>query len=179
VTPAFNNLFSRIGLAITVLGFAGAAYVWLKVQVLQSYPFYSGVFGSEYLIPGLTYTAALEMFGMVAAAGLFTRTYIATEGRRRVRIVKAIGSVLLVLGVLIATIVYAETHLVWGEVLPGVHLWQGFPGGGGYPWGSERVAYNLCLVPVDKTVNCYFLNYNQLFWMAFLSVVAGYIMKKR
>ena len=170
-------MFSRIGLSITVLGFAGAAYVWLKAQVLQSYPFYSGVFGTEYLLPGLTYTLALEMFGVIAAAGLFSTTYFGSAGTRRARTIKAIGSVLLVLGVLVAAVVYTETRLVWGEVLPGIHLWQGLPGGGGYPWGSERVTYNTCLLPVDKTVNCGFLDYDQLFWIASISALVGYIMK--
>jgi hypothetical protein len=173
----FNKLLSRIGLAITVLGFAVVAYVYVKVQVLQSYPFHSGVFGNEYLLPGLTYTAALEVFGIITAGGIFTRAYANSTGTRRRRITKSIGSVLLVLGVVVAVIVYAETHLVWGEILPGIHLWQGLPGGGGYPWGSERVAYNACLIPVDKTDNCYFLNYDELFWMALPSAIAGYIMR--
>jgi hypothetical protein len=172
-----NNLLSKIGLAITVLGFAGAAYVYIRVQVLQSYPFYSGVFGKEYLLPDLTYTVALEMFGVITAAGIFTRTYASSVGTRRARIIKSIGSVLLVLGVIVAAIVYVETHLLWGEVLPGIHLWQGLPGGGGYPWGSERVAYNTCLILVDKTDNCYFLNYDELFWIALLSSIVGYIMR--
>ena len=179
MTLGSNNLFPRIGLAVAVLGFAGAVYVWVKVQVLQSYPFYSGAFGNEYLLPGLTYVVALEMFGIIAAAGLFTRTYTSSAGTRRIRVVKATGNVLLTLGVLVVVIVYAETHLLWGEVLPGVHLWQGLPGGGGYPWGSERVTYNTCLLPVDKTDNCGFLNYDELFWIALLSAVVGYIMRSR
>jgi hypothetical protein len=172
-----NKLLSRVGLATAVLGFTGAAYVYVRVQVLQSYPFYSGVFGNENLLPGLTYTVALEVFGIITAAGLFTRTYTGSTGTRRTRIMKATGSVLLVLGVLVAVVVYAETRLVWGDVLPGVHLWQGLPGGGGYPWGSERVAYNMCLIPVDKTVNCDFLNYDELFWLALLSAVVGYTIR--
>jgi hypothetical protein len=177
VTLGLNNLLSRIGLAITVLGFTGAACVYVRVQVMQSYPFYRGVFGSEYLLPGLTYTVALEMFGVIAAAGLFTNKYASSAGTKRTRITRAIGSVLLILGVLVAAIVYAETCLVWGEVLPGVHLWQGLPGGGGYPWGYERVAYNTCLIPGGKTVNCEFLNYDELFWIALLSALVGYVMR--
>ena len=179
MTLGSNSLLSRIGLAIAVLGFIGAAYVWVKVQVLQSYPFYSGVFGNEYLLPDLTYVVALEILGIITAAGLFTRSYAGSAGTRRTKVVKATGSVLLTLGFLVAVIVYAETHLVWGEILPGVHLWQGLPGGGGYPWGSERVAYNTCLIPAGNTANCDFLNYDELFWIALLSAVVGYIMRGR
>jgi hypothetical protein len=78
---------------------------------MQSYPFYRGVFGNEYLLPDLTYTVALEMFGIMAAAGQFIRTYASSSGTRKTRITKAISSVLLILGVLVAAVVNAETLL--------------------------------------------------------------------
>jgi len=175
--PGLNHLLSRIGLVGAVIGLSGAAYMYLEVQVLKSYPFHGGVFGNAYLLPDLTYTTALELFAILAAAGLFTRSYAGVGGTNMARVINAIGTMLLTLGIPVAAIVYAEIHLVWGEVLPGVHLWQGFPGGGGYPWGFERVAYNLCLAPVGGTDNCYFLNYDELFWIAIMSAVAGYIMR--
>jgi len=168
-----------VGLVIALLGFMGAAYIFLEVQVLSSYPFYGTVYGPDNLLPGLTYTEALEVFGIVAAAGLFTRGYTTSRRVGKGRSVDGLADVLLVLGVIIAIVVYTETHLMWGEVLPGVHFWGGLPGGGGYPWGSARVAYNLCLIPVGSTVNCNLLNYDELFWIAVLSAVAGYVMKYR
>jgi hypothetical protein len=170
---------SVLGLAIAMVGFVGAGFVFLRVQISESYPFHSGVYGTEYLFPWVTYTVALEIFGALAAAGIFIRIYSVSGGTRKAKSIRAIGTVLLILGAVISVVVYAETRLVWGEILPGVHLWQGLPGGGGYPWGTEQVAYNTCFVRSGTADDCIFLNYNELFWISVLSAIAGFIIRSR
>ena len=164
-----------LGLCCTIVGFVGATSVFLVVQVLQSYPFYSGAAGNESLFPGVTYTVSLEIFAILAFIGVLTWSYSRTVGGRRRRLEKAVGNALLILGLLVALIVYVETRLLWGEIIPGVHLWQGLPGGGGYPWGTEQVAYNTCFVASAVSGDCAFLNYNELFWLAVLCAIIGFI----
>ena len=164
-------------LAVAVAGFAVAAYVFVEVQVLESYPFHAGVYGTEVMAAGLTYTQALELSACAASAGLFARSYLRSGGTWKTRGVKALGSTLFVAGVVIALVVYVETRLLWGEILPGVRVWSGLAGGGGYPWGGEQVAYNTCLVASNVAGDCAFLSYDELFWIALLSAVAGYVLR--
>lgn len=166
-----------IGLVVAAAGIAGDGYVFLKVQVLQSYPFYNGVYGNVHMFDGVTYTEGLELFGAMAAAGLFVRAYASSSGSVRDRTVWAFGSASLVLGAIVCVVIYAETNLAWGEILPGVRVWKGLPGGGGYPWGSERVTYNTCFIGASSGDNCLFLNYDGLFLLAFLAFIAGFIIR--
>jgi hypothetical protein len=168
---------ARIGLAVAGFGLAGAVVVFVKVQILQSYPFHSGVFGNQALLPGITYTVALELFSAAAVTGLFLRAYSKSVETGRYRIVYATGTMLMIVGLIVAPIIYTEIHILWGEILPGVHFWQGLPGGGGYPWGGEQVAYNTCLVPSRTPGDCSFLNYDELFWMALLAIPIGYVLR--
>ena len=151
--------------------------MFIEVQVLPSYPFYDGVSGNETLLPGITYTVGLEAFAILAFAGTLAWSYSRAEGGRRTRLEKATGDALLVFGILVALIVYVETRILWGEILPGVHLWQGIPGGGGYPWGTEQVAYNTCFVSSAVLGDCAFLNYDELFWLAMSCAIAGFILR--
>jgi len=84
---------------------------------------------------------------------------------------------MLVFGLLVAAVVYVETRLIWGELVPGFRIWQGLPGGGGYPWGTEQVAYNLCWIASNTQGNCNFLNYNELFWIALSLAILGFILR--
>jgi hypothetical protein len=172
-----KGLGPNVSLAITLAGLLGAVYVFARVQIMQSYPFYNGVFGNAQLAFGITYTEALELFAATAGAGLFARAYLTASGTQRKRALKAVGSMILMMGLIVAPLVYVETHLLWGEILPGVHVWQGFPGGGGYPWGGEQVAYNTCLVQSSTPGDCLFLNYDELFWFAVFFVIIGYVLK--
>ena len=158
------------------MGFAGAIFVFVRVQVLQSYPFYHGVYGNAPLFLGITQTVGLEVFSLLALVGLLAWTFSNTEGRRSERLVKAAGNAMMVFGVLIASIVYVETRLLWGELVPGLHVWQGLPGGGGYPWGTEQVAYNTCFIASSVQGDCSFLNYNELFWIALSCAVIGFVL---
>lgn len=174
-----KNLTGWLSLGTAAFGFGGAIFVFVRVQVLQAYPFYSGAYGNELLFLGITYTVGLEVFSLVAFAGLFFWAFSDAEGGRNEKLLKAAGSALLVMGILVAAIVYVETRLLWGEVLPGVHLWQGLPGGGGYPWGGEQVAYNTCFIASNIQGDCEFLNYDELFWLAVLSAAVGFILRHR
>ncbi len=177
LTP--RPISSKVGLALAIIGLSGSAIIFVEVQVLQSYPFHYGVYGSQALLPGLSNTEALELFGLLGLVGLVLAFYSGSSGTRKARLTRALGSALLVLGLIIAPIVYIETSLLWGEVLPGVHVWSGIQGGGGYPWGNEQVAGNTCLIPSSVSGDCLFLNYNELFWLALLAVVVGYVMRNR
>jgi len=169
-----NLRYAGVGLA--ALGFVGSTFVFVRVQVLQSYPFYDGLFGSDSFFMGITYTMALEIFTVFAALGVFLWAYSRAVGPRQARLVKGVGLVLLVFGILVSMVVYVETRLLWGEILPGIQVWKGLPGGGGYPWGTERVAYNTCLVPSGVQGSCVFLNYNELLLMALLGIVIGFVL---
>jgi hypothetical protein len=83
----------------------------------------------------------------------------------------------LIFGILVAVIVYVETRVLWGEIIPGIHVWQGLQGGGGYPWGTEQVAYNTCFIESPVRGDCTFLNYNELFWLAISSAVVGFVLR--
>ena len=166
-----------MGLCCTIIGFAVAIFAFVQVQVLQAYPFYEGVYGNELLLPGITYTVGLEIFALLAFAGLLLWSYSRAEGGRGRRLGKAFGNSLLFFGILVALIVYAETHLLWGEIIPGVHVWQGLQGGGGYPWGTEQVAYNTCFISSAVPGDCTFLNYDDLFWLAIICAIVGFIMR--
>jgi len=164
-------------LCCTTVGFAGATFVFLEVQILQAYPFYNGVSGNEPLFPGITYTVGMEIFAILAFIGVLSWSYFRAPGGWTRRLEQATGDTLLIFGILIASIVYVETRLLWGEIAPGIHLWQGLPGGGGYPWGTEQVAYNTCLIASSVLGDCAFLNYNELFWLAVLCTIVGFVMK--
>ena len=172
-----RNLVGWLGLGTCFLGFAVSVFVFVRVQVLQAYPFYEGVYGNEPLLPGITYTIGLEIFSSIALIGLFVWAYSQAEGEREERLRAAVGRTLLVFGVLVALVVYVETQLLWGQLVPGIHVWGGLPGGGGYPWGTEQVAYNTCFVSSAVKWDCTFINYNDLFWFAFLCAVVGYVLE--
>jgi len=170
------NLFRYFGAVAAAIGFAGGVFVFVRVQILQSYPFHDGIFGNESFFLGLTYTDALEMFGVVATVGVLSWAYSREAGSARAKLLKACGVVLMVFGVLFAVVVYTETQVLWGEILPGVRVWSGLPGGGGYPWGTERVAYNTCLISSQVRGDCTFLNYNELLLIALLGGVVGFML---
>lgn len=174
---ASRSLSCWFGLCTTVAGFAGAIFLFLRVQVLQAYPFYSGVFGTESLFPGITYTVGLEILALLAFFGEISWSYSRARGGRGSRLGKAVGNTLLVFGILVAGIVYVETRLLWGEIVPGIHVWPGLPAGGGYPWGTEQVAYNTCFISSAVRGDCTFLNYNDLFWLAVACAIGGFVMR--
>jgi hypothetical protein len=76
-------------------------------------------------------------------------------------------------GGLAAIIVYSEIHLAWGELWYGVKFWRGYLAG--YPWGSERVAYNTQFIGTEY--NCGFLNYDQVLYSSILACFIGYYLR--
>ena len=84
----------------------------------------------------------------------------------------------MVTGLVVAPVVYTETHILWGEVLPGVRVWGGLQGGGGYPWGAEQVAYNTCFVQSAVAGDCNFLNYDELLLISCLGILAVYVLRQ-
>jgi len=150
--------------------------VFVMVQVLQAYPFHNGVFGDAPFFLGVTYTVSLEIFALLAALGVVLWAYTRASGDWQTRLLGAVGEASLIFGALVAGVVYVETRLLWGEILPGIHVWQGLPGGGGYPWGTEQVAYNTCFVPSVVRGDCEFLNYNELMIIALFFAMVGFVL---
>jgi len=164
------------GLGAAVVAFAVGIFVYVRVQVMQSYPFHGGVFGNQIFFLGITYTATFEIFGAVAVLGVFLSAYSRALGGRQARLAKATGETSIVFGALVAGVVYVETRILWGEILPGVRVWGGLAGGGGYPWGTEQVAYNLCFIPSAVQGDCEFLNYNELLLICLICILVGFIL---
>jgi len=168
----------RVSLLVFVAAAALSAYVFCVVQVLQSYPFPRlGAYGTQPFL-FLTYTEVIEVSLPVSFGAFVVWEYGRLSPRPRVGgSVRAIGRSLIFFGAGVAAIVYTEIHLVWGELWYGVHAWPSFPGGGGYPWGGEQVAYNLCFVRdpsyTQSTPNCSFLNYDWLLGLAVTAVIVG------
>ena len=171
----------ELAFLVFLITFALACFIFVVVQVLQSYPFgHLGFYGDQQLL-GLTYTQTFEVAAPVCvvafAAWQFGRF---PGGSPKSRMARAMGRTMLVFGALVAAVVYVETLLLWGEIWFGVHAFPGLPGGGGYPWGGEQVSYNLCLSRAPgysvQTPNCYFLNYNEVLAVAVLSLIVGGIM---
>lgn len=173
---------------LSLLVFAGAlalsAYVFCVVQVLQSSPFHQlGAYGDQPFL-FLTYTEVIEVAVPVAVAAYTLWSYERAGALSPIAsATRAIGRSLLVFGGAGAALVYSEIHLVWGEIWYDVHLWPGLQGGGGYPWGDEQVAYNLCFVRAptytQSTPNCYFLNYNWLLGIAVAAFLVGAALELR
>jgi len=172
-----DRVLERACLLVFAATLALSLYVFFKVQVLQSYPFSSaGAFGNQTLFL-LTYTQTIEVSGPLSFAAFSAWSYTRLTPRSLTSLARAIGRSLLLFGGATAAIDYTETHLVWGELWYGIHVWPALPGGGGYPWGDEQVAYNLCSLKepsyTPQTPNCYFLNYGWLLGMAVAAVLVG------
>jgi hypothetical protein len=179
--------YSILGATLFSTGFGLSAYVFLVVQVITAYPFYSTflTFGGDLLFENLplTYTQAVEVGVALASVGLFIWKASCLGKVNRGTILSAFGFTLLVIGALGASLVYTEIHLLWGELWLGFTVWKfwsGFPGGGGYPWGEERVAQNTCFIKASDyseiTPNCIFLNYNNVLYISILMVIIGFIL---
>jgi hypothetical protein len=184
--------YSILGATLFSTGFGLSAYIFTVVQTLNAYPFYPSlsfeIFGGELLsksIP-LTLTQTLEVGVLLACIGLFIWKASSFEKVNRGAILSAFGFTLFVIGAMGASIVYTEIHLVWGEFWLGFTVWQfwsGLPvGGGGWPWGTERVAYNTCFIKAwnftEATPNCIFLNYNDVLYISILMMIIGFILWK-
>ncbi len=171
----------RLSFVLFVVGFAISAYIFIVVQVLQSYPFpHQGVYGDQQFFV-LTYSEALEVAGPLSMAAFAAWSYARSALSRSMALLHATGRTLVVFGGLVAGIVYTEIHLIWGELWYGLHVWPSLPGGGGYPWGDEQVAYNLCFIKEStftaQTPNCSFLNYNWLLGFAVAALLAGAVIE--
>jgi len=169
-----------------LLVFAGASalsvYIFFVVQILQSYPFHQlGAYGNQPFLL-LTYSETIEVALPVSVVAFAVWQYERMKSHSLPwAALNAIGRSLVVFGGVGAAMVYSEIHLVWGELWYGAHVWSGLLGGGGYPWGDEQVAYNLCFVKeptfTQSTPNCYFLNYNWLLGIAVAALMVGVVIE--
>jgi hypothetical protein len=173
-----GQFVGRTGFLVFVGGLALSVYVFFVVQVLQSYPFHQlGAYGNQPFL-FFTYSETIEVTLPVSFVSFAVWRHERLRSRSLPRASpRAIGESLVVFGGSIAATVYSEIHLAWGELWYGVHVWPGLLGGGGYPWGDEQVAYNLCFVRepsfTQNTPNCYFLNYNWLLGIAVVAFLVG------
>ncbi len=177
-----GRYLTQASFALFLAGFFISVYVFVVVQVLQSYPFFrSGVYGDQRVLV-LTYTETLETAAPLSVIGFaawqYARSYV---GPKRCRIACSLGTTLLFFGAVLAVLTYTEIHLLWGEFWYGLHFSAGLPGGGGYPWGDEQVAYNLCFIKEPSyspaTPDCYLLNYNSILVLGMLAIFLGILLR--
>jgi hypothetical protein len=175
-----NRLGEKLAFAVFLASFAASVYVFVEVQVLQAYPFYHlGAYGKDVFV-GLTYTQTMEVAAPVSVVSFCSWLFLRSSLRsNKSRALLSLGWTLVFFGSLVAIVVYAETYLLWGNLWYGIHLWAGLPGGGGYPWGDEQLAYNLCFLREPSytilTQNCYFINYNSALGLAVVAVISGLV----
>jgi hypothetical protein len=188
--PTSNSLtISYVGAAAFVSFLVLAVYVFALVQLvppgdawLASEISFRGHFGVEQALPGVSYTELLESSGVISFVGLFLFSYGRTESLSFVR--RALVSLSLplkVFGLVIASIVYTETHLLWGELWYGVRFLANNPQG--FPWGNERVASNLCFLHGSDYIPaygsyCWFLNYDELLFISLGMVILGFLISR-
>ena len=179
-----SHALSLFGLAVFISFLAASVYVFAIIQLLPpgdawlaSFIPFRGSYGDAQPIPGVSFTVALEASGLLSFLGLFLYGY----GRRndfkpKQRVLSSLSAPLKIFGVLVAAIVYTETHLFWGEIWYGVKFLNLNPSG--FPWGSERVAANTCLVPTVAD-NCLFLNYDELLLISITLAIVGFFISHR
>jgi len=182
-------VIALIGVANFAVFLSIAVYIFVLVQVLPPggawlasvIPF-RGVYGTTVLFSTITYSQTLEVSGALSFLGLFFYAY----GRSRpllgrVRLFRSLGVAMVVFGVLVALVIYAEIHVLWGEFWYGIKFANLYPQG--FPWGTEQVAYNTCFIrgnfTVDVTVNCSFLNYDELLYLSTLAALVGFYLLRR
>ena len=180
-TPTFLSL---LGIAVFIAFLATSVYVFVVIQLLPPgdawlaslIPF-RGSYGDSQPIPGVSYTVVLEASGLLSFMGLFAYRYGQKRDLRpKQRILSSLSAPLKFFGVLVAAIVYTETHLFWGEIWYGLKFLNLNPSG--FPWGSERVAANTCLVPTGGD-GCLFLNYDELLLAAIILAILGWFISRR
>ena len=161
-----------------------ASWIFTLVQLLPPgnawlasvIPF-RGLYGDAQLIPGISYTQALELSGLISFVGLFTYSCARNPfSSWRHQIIQGLGAPLKFFGVLVGVIVYTETHLLWGELWYGLKFLDLYPQG--FPWGNERVASNTCFLHgadylPSYGANCWFFNYDQLLLVSIAAAIVG------
>jgi hypothetical protein len=180
-----SKIYKPLMWALFLIFFLTAIYCYLVIQVLYAEPFrisnawthwgFENVFGD---FP-LNYTQLLEIsvvfsfiFLILLGINSFKKNNILCSFGRALALYCGIGAV----------IIYIETNIFWGKFWHWTNhkFWDGFPGGGGYPWGSERVTNNLALITMPgyshATPNVYFLNYDELFFICLVFLVVGIIL---
>jgi hypothetical protein len=185
-----SKTLSNLGMAVFVAFIILAVYVFALIQLVPPgdawlapvIPF-RGHFGVDQALPGVSYTELLEYSGSLSFLGLFIYSLGRVESpsiRRRALV--SLSLPLKVFGLVIATIVYTETHLLWGELWYGAKLTAVNPQG--FPWGNERVASNLCFLHGSDYVPaygsyCWFLNYDELLYIAIGMFLLGWLISRR
>ena len=175
-----------LGLIFFAVFLVIAAYVFTVTQLLppqdvwlSPYIPVHGHYGEDQAALGLSFIQILELSGSISFAGLFISKYAMTRLpslERRVLVSAALP--LKVFGVMIAALVYVETHLFWGELWYGIKFADIYPQG--FPWGNERVASNLCFAHGSNYISsygsyCWFFNYDELLLVSVAAALAGWI----
>lgn len=180
---------SHVGMAVFVVFIILAVYVFVLIQLVPPgdawlaamIPF-RGHYGVDQAVLGISYTELLEFSGSLSFLGLFIYSLGKVESSSITR--RALVSLSLplkVFGLVIAAIVYTETHLLWGELWYGAKLFTVNPQG--FPWGNERVASNLCFLHGNDYVPaygsyCWFLNYDELLYIAIGMFLLGWLISR-
>ena len=179
-----STFVSRIGLICFVVFLAASIYFFAFIQLLPPGDAWlaplipiKGGYGNTLVFPGLDYTKGLEISGAASFFGLFIFGYFSRHADTVAkRALLSLARPMTVFGLLVGSVAYVETHLLWGEVWYGLKFVNSNPSG--FPWGSERVASNTCLLP-GVGDNCYLLNYDQLLLLSIAAVIAGLVISRR
>ncbi len=176
-----------LGATIFSIGLVLAAFVFIVVQVLTSYPFhiyllpaisFSLPMGTDKVFGALAYDQLLEIGVGLAFIGLFIWGVSKFGKINRNAITYALGFTSFVTGSIGAVVVYADAILPW-SVFP----WFGVTDGGGYPWITERVTSNTGFMKMPsytpRDPNVYFLNYAEVLVISVLLAILGFVLYKK
>ena len=185
-SPPGPSKFAVLGFLLFAVSLAIAVYVFVVVQLLPpqdvwlaSYIPIQGHYGEDQAALGMSYIQILEVSGSISFAGLFVFKFAKTRtpsfGRR---LLVSATLPLEVFGALVASIVYVETHLLWGELWYNVKFAEVYPQG--FPWGNERVASNLCFAHGSNYISsygsyCWFFNYDELLLVSVAAALTGWV----
>jgi len=189
-----QRLRSAVGLALFTFGMLAAAIIFVEVQLLnvvyhlggsviqaQGYPWWGErmTFQSCFVDPGPGPNCGFINYaqGLVIALAVSIVGFMVWQGSRPGSRstgglpLNAIGSALLVFGVLISSLVFVEVQALNGVYHYGQYAvyFQGFPLGG------QEVLGSACILGAD-IYHCAFFNYDQLMFAAAAAAFIGFVL---
>jgi hypothetical protein len=180
-----NKWYKPLMWALFLIFLLTAIYCYVDVQVLIAEPLRlprpiahwgtDNVFGDfPFNYTQLLETSVILSFIFLILLGItaFKKNNILCSLGRALAIYSGIGAV----------VIYIETNIFWGKWWHWTNykFWDGFPGGGGWPWGNEVVSHNLAFFKMPDYThdapNVYFLNYDELFFICLILLIVGIVL---
>ncbi|MDA4121366.1 MAG: hypothetical protein OK404_03040 [Thaumarchaeota archaeon] len=187
------NLLRAVSLALFVFGLAGSVIIFTDVQVMngiyhvgnvaysaRGFPWWTERVTEQLcFVPGpndncgfINYGQALGLGLAASSIGFFLWEFLSDTGMKgRGRVFHALGLSLLLYGLLVASVIFAEVQFLNGIYQAGglTLSFQGFPGGGQEALGSS------CLVGADP-FHCVWFSYDELLYLSSLAGFVGLIL---